>query len=103
LAALQILWINFVGDGPPALAIALDSSRAALLDPPRSPRAPLLGTTALQFIAADGLLKGGFGLGLLVLLPTLGASSVSAVVSSVCWHYAERAQIQILRASGFAK
>ncbi len=82
LTALQILWINFLGDGPPALAMALDSSRDALLEPPRPPRAPLLGPTALKFIVADGLLKGGFGLGLLVLLPALGASTLGTAAAA---------------------
>jgi P-type Ca2+ transporter type 2C len=75
LTALQILWINFLGDGPPALAIALDSSKDVLLDAPRPPRAPLLEPIATKFVIADGLLKGGWGLLLLVVLPLLGASS----------------------------
>ena len=73
--ALQILWINFLGDGPPALAIALDSSRQVLQERPRPPGAPLLGGPATRFIAADGALKGGIGLLLLLLLPALGAST----------------------------
>jgi len=72
--ALQILWINFLGDGPPALAIALDRSKDALLQPPRAARAPLLDASAARFVLADGLVKGGLGLVLLVLLPQLGAS-----------------------------
>jgi len=76
LTALQILWINFLGDGPPALAIALDSSQDALLQAPRPPRAPLLDAAALKFVAADGVLKGAMGLGLLFLLPRLGASTL---------------------------
>lgn len=72
--ALQILWINFLGDGPPALAIALDSGKNMLLDAPRPPQAPLLDRLATKFIVADGVLKGGLGLLLLVLLPALGAS-----------------------------
>lgn len=79
--ALQILWINFLGDGPPALAIALDSSKNMLLDPPRPPHAPLLDRLATKFIAADGLLKGGLGLLLLVLLPALGASLMQTATS----------------------
>lgn len=75
--ALQILWINFLGDGPPALAIALDSSRQVLKDPPRPPGAPLLDGLATRFIAADGALKGGIGLLLLLLLPALGASTLA--------------------------
>jgi len=75
--ALQILWINFLGDGPPALAIALDSSRQVLRDSPRAPGAPLLDGLATRFIAADGALKGGIGLLLLLLLPALGASTLA--------------------------
>jgi Ca2+-transporting ATPase len=77
LTALQILWINFLGDGPPALAIALDSGKDVLLDPPRPPRAPLMGAVATKFVVADGLLKGGLGLLLLVVLPLFGASSLA--------------------------
>jgi Ca2+-transporting ATPase len=77
LTALQILWINFLGDGPPALALALDRGQDALLDAPRSPRAPLLDGVGLRFVASDGLLKGGLGLGLLVLLPALGQDAVT--------------------------
>jgi Ca2+-transporting ATPase len=82
LTALQILWINFLGDGPPALAIALDSSQDALLEPPRPSRAPLLGAAALKFVAADGLFKGAMGLGLLVLLPWLGASTLATAAAA---------------------
>jgi Ca2+-transporting ATPase len=77
LTALQILWINFLGDGPPALALALDRGQDALLDAPRSPRAPLLDRAGLRFVAGDGLLKGGLGLGLLVLLPALGQDALT--------------------------
>jgi Ca2+-transporting ATPase len=79
--ALQILWINFLGDGPPALAIALDSGKSMLLDPPRAPHAPLLDRLATKFIVADGLLKGGLGLLLLVVLPALGASFVQTATA----------------------
>ncbi len=82
LTALQILWINFLGDGPPALAIALDSSKDALLAPPRAPRAPLLDPAALKFVIADGLLKGGLGLVLLVVLPWLGTSMLATATAA---------------------
>ncbi len=79
---LQILWSNFLGDGPPALAIALDSSKDALLAAPRPPRAPLLEPVASRFVIADGLLKGGFGLLLLVVLPLLGASWLATATAA---------------------
>lgn len=80
--ALQILWINFLGDGPPALAIALDSSRDVLLEPPRKPHAPLLDRNATQFVLGDGLLKGAMGLLLLSVLPSFGVS-LPATASAV--------------------
>jgi len=79
--ALQVLWINFLGDGPPALAIALDSGKNMLLDPPRAPHAPLLDEQATKFVIADGLLKAGVGLLLLVLLPKLGASTIATATA----------------------
>jgi Ca2+-transporting ATPase len=82
LTALQILWINFLGDGPPALAIALDSSKDVLNDPPRLPRAPLLEPVATKFVVADGLLKGGLGLLLLVVLPWLRVSLLATASSA---------------------
>jgi Ca2+-transporting ATPase len=75
--ALQILWINFLGDGPPALAIALDSSERVLRDEPRRPGAPLLDTVGTRFVIADGAVKGGIGLLLLLALPALGASTLA--------------------------
>jgi len=77
LTALQILWINFLGDGPPALALALDRSRDVLLDPPRAPSAPLLEPAAWKFVLGDGVVKGGLGLALLVVLPLLGETAVT--------------------------
>lgn len=79
--ALQILWINFLGDGPPALAIALDRRKNTLLDPPRAPQAPLLDPAALRFILLDGLVKGGIGLLLLVILPLLGATTAATATA----------------------
>jgi Ca2+-transporting ATPase len=72
LTALQVLWINFLGDGPPALALAVDRSPNVMQNPPRPRGAPLLDRRALTFILVDGGFKGSVGLALLALLPTLG-------------------------------
>jgi Ca2+-transporting ATPase len=82
LTALQVLWINFLGDGPPALAIAADRSSGVMQHPPRSPQSPLLDKKALRFIAIDGGFKGVVGLVLLVLMPRIGfdlATTASSV------------------------
>jgi Ca2+-transporting ATPase len=82
LSALQILWINFLGDGPPALAIALDANQDSLARPPRPPAAPLLDRAAIQFVLLDGSVKGGIGLLLLAVLPWLG-STLAATATAV--------------------
>lgn len=79
--ALQILWINFLGDGPPALAIALDQPKDALAEPPRPPQAPLLDRAAWSFVLADGFVKGAFGLALLAVLPATGTSTVTTATA----------------------
>lgn len=51
----QILWINLVTDGVPALALASDNKDHSVLSKkPRSPDAPILGKRRLLFIATVG-------------------------------------------------
>ncbi|HEY6080807.1 MAG TPA: cation-translocating P-type ATPase [Polyangiaceae bacterium] len=77
LTALQVLWINFLGDGPPALALALDRNSTSLQERPRSPKASLLDAAGTRFVVVDGLVKGALGLSLLLLLPSLGATNLA--------------------------
>lgn len=72
LTALQLLWINFIGDGPPALALGLDQTPGQMSRPPRSPKSGLLDKGSARFILATGLFKGALGLSLLILLPIFG-------------------------------
>jgi P-type Ca2+ transporter type 2C len=74
LTALQVLWINFIGDGPPALALSADRSPHVMQRAPRARHSALLDRQTLIFIFADGGFKAAVGLALLVLLPHLGAS-----------------------------
>jgi Ca2+-transporting ATPase len=74
LTALQILWINFLGDGPAALALSVDRNQALLERPPRPRDTPLLDRTAVKFILLDGVSKGVAGLALLMVLPRVGLS-----------------------------
>lgn len=69
LTAVQILWINLVTDGLPALALALDRNPGVLDRPPRPKDSPLLEGPSLRFVLLSGTLKAGFALGLLGLLP----------------------------------
>jgi P-type Ca2+ transporter type 2C len=59
LLPLQILWINLVTDGMPALGLAFErSDRDAMRRPPRSPRVPLLDRSMTIDILWIGLLMG---------------------------------------------
>jgi Ca2+-transporting ATPase len=82
LTALQILWINFLGDGPTALALAMDRCRGTMLRAPRARDRSLLDRTTLRFVLLDGFIKGALGLGLLLLMPRLG-SSLAATATCV--------------------
>jgi Ca2+-transporting ATPase len=72
LTAIQLLWINFVGDGPPALALGLDRTPGQMNRPPRPPQSGLLDAGSTRFILATGAFKGALGIALLVLLPAFG-------------------------------
>ncbi len=72
LTAVQLLWINVIADGPPALALALDRNPGVMTQPPRNPRAPLLDRLSLQFILVTGVVKAVVGVVILMLLPRLG-------------------------------
>jgi len=72
LTAAQLLWVNVVTDGPPALALGLDRDRGVMLRGPRDPQAALLDPASLRFILSAGLFKTLVGGALLVGLPRLG-------------------------------
>ncbi len=85
LLAVQILWINLITDGPPALALALDKNPGVMNVPPRSPKSPLLEKLDLRFILLVGSFSGLIGLGLLGLVPKLGFDLDSA--RTVLFHF----------------
>ncbi|HKO50115.1 MAG TPA: cation-translocating P-type ATPase, partial [Polyangiaceae bacterium] len=82
LTALQILWINFLGDGPTALALSTDRCRGTMQNPPRARDRSLLDRKTMRFVLLDGFVKGALGLGLLLAMPQLG-SSIAATATSV--------------------
>jgi Ca2+-transporting ATPase len=74
LTALQILWINFLGDGPPGLALAVDRNEGVM---ERPPRASLFDARSLRFIFASGAFKGAFGIAALIVMPALGFALIA--------------------------
>ena len=78
LTAAQLLWINVIADGPPALALGLDRNPGVMNRPPRSPTAPLLTPAGLRFIFVTGVLKATLGLALFFGLPALDYTGTEA-------------------------
>lgn len=74
LTAVQLLWINVVADGPPALALAFDRNPGLMHKPPRPPTSRLLDAASLRFIIISGTAKALGGISVLGLLPLLGHS-----------------------------
>ncbi len=75
LTAAQLLWINLVTDGAPALALGVDRNPDVMRRGPRDPRAPLLDRPSLGFILASGSLKALVAFALLGLLPVFLATA----------------------------
>jgi Ca2+-transporting ATPase len=72
LTAAQILWINLITDGPPALALAFDRTPGVMARPPRPPAAPLLDAPSTVFVIGAGTIKALIALGVLGALPLAG-------------------------------
>jgi Ca2+-transporting ATPase len=72
LTAAQLLWVNVVTDGPPALALGLDRDASVMRRSPRNSKAALLDRPSLRFILTAGVVKAVIGGALLVGLPRYG-------------------------------
>lgn len=72
LTAAQLLWINVLADGPPALALTFDHNPGVMQRKPRSSQAQLLDSLSLRFIVVTGAAKAALGIGFLVGLPLFG-------------------------------
>ncbi len=82
MSAVQLLWINIIADGPPALALGLDKNDGVMLQSPRDPNSPLLDRASLIFIVFTGVVKAAAGGLLLILLPLYGYG-VAAIRTAV--------------------
>ena len=74
LTAAQILWINLLTDGLPALALAFDRTPGVMQQSPRPADAPLLDRASLQFVVGVGSFKAVLALALLGVIPLFGYS-----------------------------
>ncbi len=90
LSAVQILWINLVTDGLPALALGLDRNRGLLDQPPRPKDEPLLDPFSLRYILLAGGVLAGMALLLLGLLPLWGSL---AWAQSAVFHFVVLGQL----------
>jgi len=93
LTAAQILWINLMTDGLPALALAFDRTPGVMQQPPRPTNAPLLDRQSMRFIAGAGSLKALLALALLALVPALGFSTDEA--RAVTFHFMALGQLAL--------
>jgi Ca2+-transporting ATPase len=82
LTAVQILWVNLLTDGVPALALGVDRHRDLMARPPRPRESPLLDRASLRFVVLAGGMKAALAGALLIGVPYTGAS-VEATRSAV--------------------
>ncbi len=85
LTAAQILWINLLTDGVPALALAFDRTPGVMQQKPRPADSPLLDRPSVQFVAGVGTMKALLALAMLGLVPTFGYSL--EVTRAVTFHF----------------
>jgi len=74
LTAAQILWINLLTDGLPALALAFDRTPGVMQQQPRPAGSPLLDPPSVRFVVGVGCMKALLALAVLGVLPTFGYS-----------------------------
>ena len=74
LTAVQILWVNLLTDGVPAVALAFDRTPGVMQSTPRPADSPLLDRPSMRFVVGVGSVKAALALTLLGILPILGYS-----------------------------
>lgn len=91
LTAVQVLWINLLTDGIPALALAFDRTPGVMRQPPRPAKSPLLDAASVRFVIGVGSMKAALALGLLGVLPLFGYSL--EVTRAAAFHFMAMGQL----------
>jgi Ca2+-transporting ATPase len=81
LTAAQLLWVNIIADGPPALAVGLDHTPDVMKRTPRPRDSALLDGPAIRFVLLTGGVKAGVGLFMLLALPWMGLTTLATRTS----------------------
>jgi len=90
LTAIQLLWMNLLTDGAPALALGMEKGEPGIMDrPPRPPREPIINRSmilglALQTVAITAVSLLAFWIGLNVFASEPVAHTMAFVMLSGC-------------------
>ena len=85
LTAIQLLWLNVITNGPPALALGLDKNYELMRRRPRPPAAPLFDPASLRFVLFAGVVSALVGGLLLIALPRQGYSLAETRAAIFCY------------------
>jgi Ca2+-transporting ATPase len=85
LTAAQILWMNLLTDGLPALALVFDRTPGVMEQRPRPAASPLIDRPSTRFVVSAGTMKGLLALALLGAVPRLGYDFDTA--RAVAFHF----------------
>ncbi|WP_409331617.1 cation-translocating P-type ATPase [Trujillonella humicola] len=82
LTAIQVLWVNIIMDGPPAMALGVDPARPGLMDePPRKPSERILNRTRLLRMFRAGVVMAAGTLSVLALADGTFGAAVAATMA----------------------
>ncbi|WNV77858.1 cation-transporting P-type ATPase [Geodermatophilus sp. DSM 44513] len=82
LTAIQVLWVNIIMDGPPAMALGVDPARPGLMDaPPRRPSERILNRTRLFRMSRAGVVMAAGTLSVLALAEEAHGAAVAATMA----------------------
>ncbi len=80
--AVQLLWVNIIMDGPPAMALGLDPpARGTMNAPPRDPREAILSGRRLSRVILAGVVMSTGTLGVLAWQETIGSREHALAVA----------------------